>query len=58
MKILLIKEYIKRQTIDYKVSASGQDDDIGRHGSPLCTTTSKLQLKHRTTITQECQKLS
>ena len=28
----------------------------GRHGSPLCTTTSKLQLKYRTTITQNHQK--
>ena len=36
---------------------SGQDGDIGygvvgKHGWPLCTTTSKLLLKYRTTITQ------
>ena len=29
---------------------------MGRHGSPLHTTTSKLQLKYRTTITQEHQR--
>ena len=37
---------------------SGQDGGIGRHGSTLHTTTSKLQLKYRTFITQNCQKLS
>ena len=37
---------------------SGQDGGMGKHGLPCCTTTSKLQLKYRTTITQECQKLS
>ena len=31
--------------------ASSQDGDIGRHGSPLHKTTSKLQLKYRTNIT-------
>ena len=35
-----------------------QDGGAGRHGSPLHTTTSKLQLKYRTFITQNCQKLS
>ena len=30
---------------------SGQKGSKGRHGSPLHTTTSKLQLKYRTTIT-------
>ena len=38
--------------------ASSQDGDIGRRGSPPHTTTSKLQLKYRTTITQEHQKPS
>ena len=33
--------------------ASCQDGSIGRHGSPLSTTTSKLQLKYRTTISQK-----
>ena len=42
----------------YRLFSSSQDGDIGRHGSPLHTTTSKLQLKYRTIITQECQKLS
>ena len=28
---------------------SCQDGATGRHGSPICTTTSKLQLKYRTT---------
>ena len=36
----------------------GQDRGIGRCCSPLCTTTSKLHLKYRTTITQNCQKSS
>ena len=35
--------------------ASGQDGGIGRHDLPLLTTTSKLQLKYRATITQECR---
>ena len=30
----------------------GQDGSVGRHGSPLHITTSKLQLKYKTTITQ------
>ena len=29
-----------------------QDDNVGKHGSPPCTTTSKLQLNYRTTIIQ------
>ena len=47
--------------ISYKIQVegtSGQEGGIGRHGSPPHTTTSKLQLKYRTTITQNCQKLS
>ena len=37
---------------------SSQDGGVGRHGSALRTTISKLQLKYRTTITQTHQKLS
>ena len=37
---------------------SGQDGGIGRHGSSPCPTTSTLQLKQRTDIIQNCQKLS
>ena len=36
-------------TLKQKCGTSGQDGVIGRHGSPLCITTSKLQLKYRTT---------
>ena len=35
-----------------RLSASSQDGNVGRHGSPLLKTTTKLQLKYRTTITQ------
>ena len=36
---------------DYKVSrTSGQDGDIGKQGLPPHTTTSKLQLKYRTSL--------
>ena len=35
---------------------SRQDGSIGKHNLPPHTTTSKLQLKYRTTITQNCQK--
>ena len=31
---------------------SGQDGGVGKHGMPPCTTTSKLQLNSRTSITQ------
>ena len=44
------------QNVEY--GGSDQDGDIGRYGSPLHTTTSKLKLKYRTTITQNRQKLS
>ena len=37
---------------------SGQDGGVGRNGSPLRTTTTKLQLKYRTTIAQNHHKLS
>ena len=37
---------------------SGQDGGVGKHGLSLRTTTSKLQLKYRTTIAQKCQKTS
>ena len=37
---------------------SSQNGSIGRYGSPPATTTSKLQLKNRTTITQNHQKSS
>ena len=37
---------------------SGQHGCAGCRGSPLRMTTSKLQLKYRTIITQECQKSS
>ena len=40
--------YAKKKKKEYN---SGQDSHVGRHGSPLHTTTSKLQLKYRTTIT-------
>ena len=40
------------------MKASSQDGSVGRHGSPALTTTSKSQLKYRTTITQKCPKLS
>ena len=39
----------------YKQTSS-QDGGIGRHGSPPCTTTSKLQLKYRITITHNGRK--
>ena len=35
-----------------------QDGSLGKHGSPPCTTPSKLQLNYRTTITQNWQKSS
>ena len=35
---------------------SGQGSGIGKHSSPPYTTTSKLQLKYRKTITQNHQK--
>ena len=38
-------------------STAGIDDSVGKHGLPLCTTTSKLQLKYRTVI-QNSQKSS
>ena len=31
------------------IETSGQDVSVGRNGTPLCTTTSKLQLKCTTT---------
>ena len=37
---------------------SGQNGSKGTHSSPLCTTTSKLQLKYGTTMTQNHQKSS
>ena len=37
---------------------SNQDVSVGKHSMPLCTTTSKLQLNYRTTMTQNCQKSS
>ena len=46
---------------DWKVGlfgTSSQDGSVGRHSSPLSTTTSILKLNYRTTITQNCQKLS
>ena len=39
--------------INFKTSGKGSD--VGRQGSPLCTTTSKVQLKYRPTITQNHQ---
>ena len=41
-----------------KMRTSGQDGSIGRRGLPPRTTTSKLQLKHKTTIVHNCQKSS
>ena len=38
------------------MKTSGQDGGIGKHGSPPLTTTSKLQVNYRTTITQNWQK--
>ena len=35
---------------------SGQDGGVGRHGLPPCISTSKLQLKYKTTITPNHQK--
>ena len=35
---------------------SSQDGGISKHGSPPCKTASQLQLKYRTTITQNGQK--
>ena len=49
---------IDRLDLKKKLGASGQDGGVGRHGLPLCTTTSKLQLKYRTTSTQNHQKSS
>ena len=40
------------------VLTSSQDGGIGKRGLPPHTITSKLQLKHTTTITQNHQKLS
>ena len=56
---LYVKPLPKTNTCSKKTPnkrASGQDGTIGKHGSPLLTTTSKLQLKYRTTITQNHQK--
>ena len=39
------------------LETSSQDGCIGKHSSPPYTTTAKLQLKFRTTITQNHQKL-
>ena len=36
---------------------SGQNGGVGKHGLPHRTTTSKLQLKFKTAITQNHQKL-
>ena len=44
--------------IRYTLRTSGPDGGVGRHGSPFCTTVSKLQLNYRTTITQNRQKSS
>ena len=41
-----------------ELRTSSRDGGIGRRGLPLHTTTSKLQLKCRTTITQNHQKSS
>ena len=43
---------------DKEKRASGQDGDMGRYDWPHRTTTSKLQLKYRITITHEYQKSS
>lgn len=45
---------IEKQNIE----TFGQDGGIGRYRSPICTTTSTLQLKYNTTVTQDHQKLS
>lgn len=37
---------------------SDQDGSIGRHSSPPGTSTSKLQITYRTTVTRNCQKLN
>ena len=72
MHLLTIKKSLIRRTIPkiwnsvhqnngikkIKMGIFGQDGSIGRHGSPLCTNASKLQLKYRTTITPNYQKLS
>ena len=44
-----------RETV---TETSGQDGGIGRYGLPPHTTTSKLQLNYKTTITQNHQKSS
>ena len=35
-----------------KINISSQDGSVGRRGSPLRTTTTKSQLKYRTTLTE------
>ena len=43
--------------LNFKIDLLGQDGGIGKHGLLFNTTTSKLQLKYRTTITQNYQKI-
>lgn len=54
----LVKHGEEMSVKDIRREASSQDGNVGRHGSPLCTTTSKVQLKYKTTITSKHQKLS
>ena len=37
----------------WQLGTSSQDGSVSRHGSPLCTTTSELQLKYGTTTTTQ-----
>ena len=50
-------EVKRKKLIKKHRDTSGQDGGFSRHSSPFHTTTSKLQLKYRTTITQNHQQV-